>query len=89
MNKLHVGTPAVSKYHQLKRFFLSDEGPDFADHDFPLRGYLITPSGYMCLEWESEEANDEEQTIDPIFTEIAESDVTMQKKVTRIKKTPM
>jgi hypothetical protein len=50
MNKLHVGTLAVSRYHQLNRFFPSEDKPDYKDNDFPYRNSKIIPSGYMVLQ---------------------------------------
>ena len=50
MNKLNVGTLAVSRYHQLSRFFPLDDAPDYPDHDFPYRNAKIIPSGYMLLQ---------------------------------------
>ena len=48
MNKLKMGpTPAVSRYHQVLRFFMRDDSPELGDHDFPNSGYLIVCSGYM------------------------------------------
>ncbi|XP_070555394.1 uncharacterized protein [Ptychodera flava] len=49
MNKVKVGVPAVSRYHQQGRFYPNNDAPDFEDHDFPNPGYLITPAGYMVL----------------------------------------
>ena len=51
MNKVNIGVPAVSRYHQLRRFFAVADGPNMPDHDFPVtkRNKLI-PSGYMLLE---------------------------------------
>ena len=48
--KVHVGTPAVSRFHQILKLFPSDDRPNFKDHDFPLPGYLLNVSGYMLLE---------------------------------------
>ncbi|VDI57154.1 Hypothetical predicted protein [Mytilus galloprovincialis] len=56
-NKIHIGTLAVSRYHQLRRFYPSGDRPDFPDHDFPFPGYLITPCGYMLLCSKSSEQN--------------------------------
>lgn len=47
--KLHIGGQAVSRYHQLRTFFPSNDTPDYADHDFPVPGYLIEPDGYLLL----------------------------------------
>ena len=50
MNKVKVGAPAVSRYHQLSRYFEVGDSPNLPDHDFPVPGYLIIPSNYMLLE---------------------------------------
>ena len=49
-NKITIGVPAVSRYHQLRLFFPVGDGPNMPDHDFPVtkRNKLI-PSGYMIL----------------------------------------
>jgi hypothetical protein len=44
MNNLTVGGLAVSRYHRIKRFFRSGDGPNHDDHNF-LTGYKIKPSG--------------------------------------------
>ena len=78
MNKIHVGTPAVSRFHQLRRFFLNNEGPNYADHDFPLHGHLLIPSGYMLLEWgkpEEQKEDEQENPIDEIYTDISTNDI--------------
>ena len=49
MNKINVGMLAVSRYHQIKRFYHKEDAPNVADHDYPVPGYLLIPSGYMCL----------------------------------------
>ena len=49
-SKIGVGRPAVSHYHQLKKFFISGDDPDYRDHDFPTPGYLICQSGYMVIQ---------------------------------------
>ena len=49
MNKIKVGALAVSRYHQIQRFFSVSDTPNVPDHDFPIPGYLIIPSGYMRL----------------------------------------
>ena len=49
MNKIKVGALAVSRYHQIQRFFPVDDVPNVPDHDFPVPGYLLIPSGYMRL----------------------------------------
>lgn len=50
MAKIKVGAPAVSRYHQIKRFFLENDRLNLSDHDFPVPGYLLNVSGYMFLE---------------------------------------
>ena len=34
-NKINVGTPAVSRYHQLSKFFLQGDAPKYYNHHFP------------------------------------------------------
>ena len=50
MNKVKVGVLAVSRYHQINKYYSVQDVPDYPDHDFPNPGYLITPSGYLVLE---------------------------------------
>ena len=50
MNKVKVGALAVSRYHQIQLFFPVEDAPNVPDHDFPIPGYLLIPSGYMRLE---------------------------------------
>jgi hypothetical protein len=50
MNKVKVGASAVSRYHQLSRYFEVGDSPNMPDHDFPVPGYLLILSGYMLLE---------------------------------------
>ena len=40
----------LSAYHQLKKFFIAGDDPDYCDHDFPTPGYLICLSGYMVIQ---------------------------------------
>ena len=49
MNKIDTGAMAVSCYHQIRRFFLAGDEPNYPDHDFPLKNNKIIPSGYLCL----------------------------------------
>ena len=49
--KIKIGTAAVSRYHQMCRFFLEIDMPNLLDHDFPDPGSLITPSGYLHLKF--------------------------------------
>ena len=48
-NKINVGTLAVSRYHQLRTFFLVNDSPNYPDHDFPYQDSKIIPSGYLRL----------------------------------------
>lgn len=48
-NKVNVGTLAVSRYHQISRFFPTSDMPNYPDLDFPYRPAKIVPSGYMVL----------------------------------------
>ena len=49
MNKVKVGTLAVSRYHQIRKIFLDEDRPVYNDHDFPLI-YKLIPDGIMILE---------------------------------------
>ena len=49
MNKLKVGPPTVSCYHQISQFFPVEDKPNVPHHDFPNPGYLLISSGYMQL----------------------------------------
>ena len=50
MNKLRMGpSTAVSRYHQISRFFMANDSPNTGDHDFPNPGYLLIPSGYVFV----------------------------------------
>ena len=49
MNKIKVGALEVSRYHQIQRYFPTEDAPNVLDHDFPIPGYQIIPSGYMRL----------------------------------------
>ena len=47
--------PAVSRHHRLRRrYFKTDQMPQFGDHDFPVRGYLLVPSGVVKIWYEQE-----------------------------------
>ena len=71
MNKIKMGpATAVSRYHQQFRFFMTDDSPDFADHDFPNPGYLITCSGYQILQQK------ESIDVDEVFTDPDLNDFT-------------
>ena len=49
MNKIKVGPLAVRRYHQIERFFPAEDTPNYLDHDFPVPGYHLIPSGYMQI----------------------------------------
>lgn len=50
MNIIQVGRPAVSRYHQCRKFFLQGRGFNFATHDFPSARYGIKCGGLMVLQ---------------------------------------
>ena len=47
MNIIQVGRPAVSRYHQNRRFFPDSEGFNHAVHDFPVAELGIKLGGFM------------------------------------------
>ncbi|CAM9896253.1 unnamed protein product, partial [Heterosigma akashiwo] len=54
-SKINInGKTAVSRYHQLRHFFLSGQAPIYWDHDFPTAGYLLIPSGYFHISFVDE-----------------------------------
>ena len=55
MNKIKVGTLAVSRYHQIKKIFMKDDNPRTPDHDFPLK-YKLIPNGIMVLQGKENQA---------------------------------
>ena len=57
MAKVKVGPPAVSRYHQVKCFLMSNDSSNLPDHDFPVPGYLLNVFRYMFLE--SKKNNDQ------------------------------
>lgn len=54
---IHIGGQAVSRYHQLRSFFPSDDTPHYADLDFAIPGYLIEPDGYLLLQSKGKSAS--------------------------------
>jgi hypothetical protein len=48
--KLKVGTPCISRQHEIQRLFLLESYPDYDDHDFVEHGYLLDVAGYMELQ---------------------------------------
>ena len=49
MSLIQVGRPAVSRYHQIRGFFPTGEGPNYDVHDFPYPEYNIKMGGFMVL----------------------------------------
>ena len=47
--KIKIGndTPATDRHHQIRRFYLTNQGPNYHQHDFPTPGYYATPCGYL------------------------------------------
>ena len=78
MNKLKVGTLAVSRYHQVTKFFPTDDQPNYADHDFPIPGYKLITSGYMILtdfrEKDSDHVSDHCEKFDASEYDFCDSD---------------
>ena len=74
MAKLKVGAPAVSRYHQVKRYFVEGDSPNLPDHDFPVPGYLLNVSGHMKLtfgDYFNYESNYASQSIPlPVFNKM-------------------
>lgn len=48
-NKLNVGTLAVSRYFNIGKFFMTNDQPNYPDHDFPYSGAKLVPAGYLLL----------------------------------------
>ena len=50
-NKILLGdnVAAVDRHIQINRFFLVTDHPNHSDHDFPVPGYYIVPSGYLQM----------------------------------------
>jgi len=78
MNKLKVSTLAVSRYHQVTKFFPNDDQPNYPDHDFPIPGYKLITSGYMILtdytEEDSKQVSDHYETFDASENDFCDSD---------------
>ena len=49
MNKVNVSSFAVSRYHQIGKFFPVDDRLQYQDHNFSYRNSKIISSGYMIL----------------------------------------
>ena len=50
MSKVEVGAPAVSRYHQIRSIFPTNNMSNLPEHDFPVSGYFLNVSGYMMLD---------------------------------------
>ena len=48
--KVKVGSLAVSRYFQIRRFFSTTDSVNYDDQDFPHSGYLLVPSGYLKVD---------------------------------------
>jgi hypothetical protein len=57
MNIIQVGRPAVLRYHQHRKFFLTNMGVNYDVHDFPTSQFglmiMIKLRGFMLLEEEA------------------------------------
>ena len=49
MNKVSVGSLAISQYHHIGKFFPAEDCTQYQDHNFPYRNSKIILSGYMIL----------------------------------------
>lgn len=47
MSKIKLGAQAVSRYHQIKIFFMINYNSILSNHDFPVPSYLLRMSGYI------------------------------------------
>ena len=63
MSKIKVGPPAVSRCHQIKRIYPTNDAPNLNDHDFPLLGYLINVFRHMFLEKQTDELHPEQDRL--------------------------
>jgi len=48
-NKVEVGIPATSRRSQIRTFYLSEDSPNYNDHDFPHSKCKLVPAGYQIL----------------------------------------
>ena len=49
MNIIQVGRPAVSRYHNHRKFYMSHQGIDYDVHDFPSAELGLKLGGFMAL----------------------------------------
>ena len=50
MAKIKVGSPAVSRYYQIRSILPASYQEHLNDHEFPVPGYLLAAYDYMFLE---------------------------------------
>ena len=79
MNKLKVGTLAVSRYHQIRKIFLQSDRPNYPDHDFPLP-YKLVPDGILILQKQENSKNTPVIPKDTSVTTVND-DLTVAKKL--------
>ena len=48
-NKLNVGVVATSRKQKIRRFFPTNDAPNYPDHDFPYPNAKLIPAGYKVL----------------------------------------
>jgi hypothetical protein len=58
MNVIQVGRPAVSRYHNTRKFYVTDEGVDYEVHDWPTAELGLKLGGFMLLK-DMDNANEE------------------------------
>ena len=49
MNVIQVGRPAVSRYHNTRKFYMTDEGVDYEVHDWPTAASWVSSWGALCF----------------------------------------
>ena len=50
MAKVKVGAAEVSRYHQIRSIYPTNNMPNLLDHNFPVPGCFLNVSGYMVLD---------------------------------------
>ena len=61
MNIIQVGRPAVSRYHNTRRFYMTNEGVDYDVHDWPTAELGLKLGGFMLIK--DFEGNAEEELL--------------------------
>ena len=75
MAKIRMGpAPAVSRYHQERRFFAKGDEPNLPDHDTPNPGYLLNSSGYQELVVNKQRKD----VVDQAYTAEEENDIIQE-----------